>query len=68
MLSLTPPRHTSTLRIRDGWCRCKADVANRGAKFLQTVRKLQGLGIEWRKGAGVKEFRQLSPPWPSEAT
>ena len=38
------------------------------AKLLQTVRKLQGLGIEWRKGAGVKEFRQLSPPWPSEAT
>ena len=39
MLGLTPPRHISTLRSRDGWSRRKPDVANRDTGLAMKPRR-----------------------------
>jgi hypothetical protein len=37
------------------------------ADFVQTVRKLQGLNIEWRKEWRGRDFSDFPRDWPSDA-
>jgi hypothetical protein len=39
-----------------------------GAHLLQTVRKVQDLGLEWRKEGAGRNFGRFPVHWPSDAT
>jgi hypothetical protein len=59
MLSLTPPRHISTLRTPDGWSRREADVANLGLGRLSW-----GVCGPCGHGSAKSASSRMSGRWP----
>ena len=65
MLSLTPPRHTSTLRTAAGWSRREADIADRGLGRLNWAGSAYAgrLGKDWSASQSRRSNASITTPF-----